>query len=156
MTTRTVRIICLDCQTTAPHSGRGLCHTCYRNHRADGTLHHYPSVRGNREWQTSHRLTPTHTPATPEPATPVHLDAGERWLDRAACRDHDPELWFPVGDNSDNPAIEQAKTICRACPVLTACAAWVTANPQDHGIWAGLTPKERRRQRAHTIARSTA
>ncbi|WP_253781398.1 WhiB family transcriptional regulator [Nonomuraea roseoviolacea] len=63
----------------------------------------------------------------------------------AACRGHNPELFFPIGNAG--PAltqVEQAKRICRGCPALEGCAAWVAANPQDDGIWAATTPAERR------------
>ena len=39
------------------------------------------------------------------------------WRDDAACRDADPDLFFPVG--TTGPAlrhIDEAKRICRACP----------------------------------------
>ncbi|MGH3981118.1 MAG: WhiB family transcriptional regulator, partial [Pseudonocardiaceae bacterium] len=42
------------------------------------------------------------------------------WRHSAACRDEDPELFFPVGD--DGPALVQiaaAKTVCARCPVAT-------------------------------------
>ena len=46
------------------------------------------------------------------------------WRHRAACRDEDPELFFPIGNTG--PAllqIEEAKAVCRRCPVIdTACS----------------------------------
>ena len=44
------------------------------------------------------------------------------WRHRAACRDEDPELFFPVG--TSGPAllqITEAKAVCRRCPVNTEC-----------------------------------
>jgi len=41
------------------------------------------------------------------------------WRAVAACREADPDLFFPVG--STGPAlrqIEAAKAVCRACPAL--------------------------------------
>ena len=41
------------------------------------------------------------------------------WRHRAACRDVDPELFFPIGNTG--PAlmqIEEAKQVCRRCPVI--------------------------------------
>jgi WhiB family redox-sensing transcriptional regulator len=46
------------------------------------------------------------------------------WREAAACRDADPELFFPVG--TAGPAlrqIEEAKRICRACPAQAPCLA---------------------------------
>ena len=47
------------------------------------------------------------------------------WRHRAICRDEDPELFFPIGNTG--PAllqIEQAKAVCRRCPVTQECLAW--------------------------------
>ena len=44
------------------------------------------------------------------------------WRHRAACRDEDPELFFPIGNTG--PAllqIEEAKAVCRRCAVMDAC-----------------------------------
>ena len=44
------------------------------------------------------------------------------WRHRAACRDEDPELFFPIGNTG--PAlvqIEEAKAVCRRCPVIEPC-----------------------------------
>ena len=44
------------------------------------------------------------------------------WRDQAACRDTDPDLFFPVG--TTGPAIEQiesAKAVCRECEAQSAC-----------------------------------
>lgn len=38
--------------------------------------------------------------------------------------------------------MEQARAICAGCPVREACLAAGIA--EDHGIWGGLTPRERR------------
>ena len=46
------------------------------------------------------------------------------WRHRAACRDEDPELFFPIGNTG--PAllqIEEAKAVCRRCAVMeSACS----------------------------------
>ena len=67
------------------------------------------------------------------------------WMSRAACRDVDPDIFFPVG--SRGPALAQAaaaRAVCNRCPVTEACLRWVQAHPQDTGIWAGLDADERR------------
>ncbi|WP_433541997.1 WhiB family transcriptional regulator (plasmid) [Streptosporangium sandarakinum] len=77
------------------------------------------------------------------------------WATRGACRDTDPELFFPISHHG--PAgerdTERAKAICRACPVLPACRADVQANPPKFGVWAATTPEERRWLRAPTLTR---
>ena len=47
------------------------------------------------------------------------------WRHRALCRDEDPELFFPIG--TTGPAtvqVEQAKAVCRRCPVVQSCLDW--------------------------------
>lgn len=68
------------------------------------------------------------------------------WRAAAACRHHDPELFFPVGvgPSALNQA-EEAKQVCRACPVREACLRWAMDDSrQVTGVWGGLTENERR------------
>jgi WhiB family redox-sensing transcriptional regulator len=68
------------------------------------------------------------------------------WRDHAACRDADPELFFPDGDiRSARGQVNTAKLICRGCLVRAACLRWALATGQQAGIWGGLTEDERRR-----------
>jgi WhiB family transcriptional regulator, redox-sensing transcriptional regulator len=70
-----------------------------------------------------------------------------RWQDRAACRDEDPELFFPVGVPTAKPYQAQeadAKKVCARCPVRTECLTWALETGLDHGVWGGLTEHERR------------
>jgi WhiB family transcriptional regulator, redox-sensing transcriptional regulator len=67
------------------------------------------------------------------------------WRHRALCRDEDPELFFPIGNTG--PAIvqlEQAKAVCRRCPVTDECLSWALESGQDAGIWGGMGEDERR------------
>ncbi|WP_256862283.1 WhiB family transcriptional regulator [Microbispora sp. GKU 823] len=67
-----------------------------------------------------------------------------------ACRSVPPELFFPLGYGREFARqIEEAKAVCRACPVYSRCRDYVLANPElaPEGIWAATTPKERRRLR---------
>lgn len=68
------------------------------------------------------------------------------WRCNAACRDADPELFFPDGDiSSARVQVKTAKLICRSCPVSATCLNWALASGQEAGIWGGLTENERRR-----------
>ena len=67
------------------------------------------------------------------------------WRHRAACRDVDPELFFPIGNTG--PAllqIEEAKQVCRRCDVTDACLSWALESGQDAGVWGGMGEDERR------------
>ena len=42
------------------------------------------------------------------------------WRDFAACRNEEPDLFFPIG--TSGPALTQlarAKSVCRGCPVVS-------------------------------------
>jgi WhiB family redox-sensing transcriptional regulator len=67
------------------------------------------------------------------------------WYHYAACRDHDPELFFPIGNTG--PALLQlaeAKRVCAGCPVQGVCLEWSLVAGIDHGVWGGLGEEERR------------
>lgn len=71
------------------------------------------------------------------------------WRDRAACAEHDPDVFHPatVGIAQRN-AIAAAKEVCDGCPVREDCLGWVLGlreNPS--GIFGGLTHDERKRLR---------
>ncbi|MET8471326.1 WhiB family transcriptional regulator [Streptomyces sp. NPDC004856] len=66
------------------------------------------------------------------------------WLDRAACVDEDPELFFPVGTTGPSVQDEQAaKEVCDRCPVITECLGWAVATGQTTGVWGGTSETER-------------
>jgi WhiB family transcriptional regulator, redox-sensing transcriptional regulator len=66
------------------------------------------------------------------------------WREVAACRDADPDLFFPVGTaRSALRQIEEAKRICRVCPARTQCLAWALDHEVDSGVWGGTTEDER-------------
>ena len=67
------------------------------------------------------------------------------WRPDAACRGADPELFFPIG--TGGPAlvqIDEAKQICRTCPVRAPCLAWALDHEVADGVWGGTTADERR------------
>lgn len=74
------------------------------------------------------------------------------WRTRAACRDVDPELFFPIG--TTGPAlsqIDEAKAICRTCNVTDECLAWAIDSGQESGVWGGLSEEERRSVRRSSL-----
>jgi WhiB family transcriptional regulator, redox-sensing transcriptional regulator len=71
-------------------------------------------------------------------------DLSPGWRADAACRDADPELFFPDGEiRAARAQVKMAKLICRGCAVSTICLSWALASGQEAGIWGGLTEDER-------------
>ena len=73
------------------------------------------------------------------------------WRHEAACRREDPDLFFPVG--TGGPAllqIEEAKAVCRRCPVLNECLKWALQGGLEMGVCGGLTEDERRAVKRRT------
>ena len=76
------------------------------------------------------------------------------WRHRAACLDEDPEMFFPIG--TTGPALlqqEEAKAVCRRCPVTGECLAWALEIGQDSGVWGGTTEVERRNMKRWSARR---
>src|ERR1700678_2789093 len=74
------------------------------------------------------------------------------WRHIAACREVDPELFFPIGNSG--PAllqIDEAKQVCRRCTVMEECLRWAIDSGQDAGVWGGLSEDERRALKRRTI-----
>jgi len=75
------------------------------------------------------------------------------WREQAACRDTDPDLFFPIG--STGPAIEQieaAKTVCMQCDAQQSCLEFALVTNQESGIWGGTSEDERRKLRKQWLA----
>jgi predicted GIY-YIG superfamily endonuclease len=69
------------------------------------------------------------------------------WRHRAACRDADPELFFPLGDvftTAELGQLAEAKAVCRGCPVRAECLAWACNTGLTHAVAGGMTEGERR------------
>jgi WhiB family transcriptional regulator, redox-sensing transcriptional regulator len=68
-----------------------------------------------------------------------------QWYSEAACKGQPVELFFPVRGESAQPA----KEICSSCPVKEPCADYAAgtqvAGQPIHGVWGGMSARERRR-----------
>jgi WhiB family redox-sensing transcriptional regulator len=66
---------------------------------------------------------------------------------RAACSDHNPDLFFP---SEDAPAelvrVQEAtaKAICRSCPVAGLCLSTALTRHMSYGVWGGLSAEDRK------------
>ncbi|MTD58412.1 WhiB family transcriptional regulator [Amycolatopsis pithecellobii] len=68
------------------------------------------------------------------------------WQEEAACRDEDPELFFPVSERGPGARqVAQAKAVCARCPVRAECLQYALDAGLDHGIFGGTTDAERRK-----------
>ena len=63
------------------------------------------------------------------------------WEDSAECRSADADIFFAPGATQEY----RAKAVCRSCPVRFECLAYALRNKVEHGVWGGLTDRERRR-----------
>ncbi|GHI27999.1 hypothetical protein Shyd_93700 [Streptomyces hydrogenans] len=116
--------------------------------------------------QASHGTTATPTRTWTRPCAASARDGDPHdWRHNAVVpRRRDPDLFFPIG--TTGPAllqIEEAKSVCRRCPVMEACLQWALESGQDEGVWGGLAENERRamkrraaRNRARTGQGATA
>lgn len=75
--------------------------------------------------------------------------SGQQWMADALCRQTDPEIFYPEQGGSPR----EAKLVCLACPVQTACLEHALRNREHYGIWGGLTANERNRRGRTAAAR---
>ena len=64
-----------------------------------------------------------------------------RWMRNAACRGQGFGAWFPndeVGEGAD-----PARRVCSGCSVRSECLDYALAAGIRHGLWGGLSAKER-------------
>ena len=81
-------------------------------------------------------------------AAPARFAA--RWRELAACRGADLEVFFPERGESAGPA----RRVCAVCPVRQPCLDYAISNRIVHGVWGGLTERERRALRSRWVRTS--
>jgi WhiB family redox-sensing transcriptional regulator len=69
--------------------------------------------------------------------------AAQKWRAAGLCKGSDPLVFYPPSE--DDSLAEQAKTICGMCAVRQTCLEFALTNREKHGVWGGLTERERRR-----------
>lgn len=72
------------------------------------------------------------------------------WLDEARCNGADVELFYPQRDKETYKNVaNEAKKFCfgstgkTPCPVRTECLWFAVESDEQHGIWGGLSHRER-------------
>jgi WhiB family redox-sensing transcriptional regulator len=73
-------------------------------------------------------------------ALAVPITEERPWAVFAACRDRDPDVFFPATVEEEREAIR----ICNGCPVNMDCLEFALEAKASFGIWGGLTEKQRR------------
>jgi len=105
--------------------------------------------------RTAHRNTTTDRGERP---VVVEDDGRQGWLDRAACRDQDPERFFP--EPGEQVKAAEAKAICSGCQVRDHCLELAIKSAggigQDHGVFGGTLPTERSPLRGNTFPEPSA
>jgi WhiB family transcriptional regulator, redox-sensing transcriptional regulator len=83
--------------------------------------------------------------STTAPAAAVAREEGRGWLELAACKDSDPELFFP--ERGEKAKGQAAKQVCAGCQVQQQCrdlaVRTARSREEDHGIFAATTPQQR-------------
>lgn len=82
------------------------------------------------------------------PPSDIH-DAHWQMYGRCRHASVDPELFFPCDRELRSVRRmreQQAKSICRRCPVAAVCLTYALQTCQPYGIWGGATEIERRRR----------
>ncbi len=80
--------------------------------------------------------------------TRLDLPGRPAWMARAACAGMHPETFHPHGGRGrplDLDVINAALAICARCPVRTECLEHAITHREDHGIWGGMTARQRLR-----------
>lgn len=110
------------------HSGRGACTTCY---------HRLFTLGGHATEKAEHR---------PPPALDTSVDTS--WHALGACREADDTLFFhPEGERgrARRRRAEEAKAICRTCPVMATCQRDALERREPYGTWGAMSEEERTR-----------
>ena len=63
------------------------------------------------------------------------------WPAMASCRELPADLFYP----EEREPAARVKAICRSCAVQLDCLAHAISTRETHGIWGGLTSRQRSR-----------
>lgn len=70
------------------------------------------------------------------------------------CTKEEPELFFPLSYTEGHEyQIEEAKAVCRGCPLKFACLEFALDTGDKYAILGGTTPPEREAMRQKRAAR---
>lgn len=119
---------------------KAWCRGCCTHHNQLIRAHHQANAQAVADAPDDHL-----PPPAPLPVWPDGPPAPKSWRHRAACRGEDPELFWPLGNTAAAVLqAEEAKAVCRRCPVAGACLREALDGNQQFGVWGGLGEDERR------------
>ena len=99
-----------------------------------------------------HPVTENDTEDPPDLIALLTGDADDdTWLNLAACREIETDVFFPEKGANANAA----RLICAGCEVRSNCLAAALRQNERHGMWGGLTHRERRPLRRQVPATRT-
>jgi WhiB family redox-sensing transcriptional regulator len=75
-----------------------------------------------------------------------------QWFEHAACRGLDPNIFFAENAGKHNVYVA-AIEICHSCPVKQDCLDYAIVTRQEHGMWGGMSERQRRRERKARLDR---
>lgn len=73
------------------------------------------------------------------------------WRKSALCAQVGGDFWY--AEKGDHAAVAHAKKICRQCPVIQECLSHALQQNEEHGVWGGMTKRERQAARRATRGR---
>jgi WhiB family transcriptional regulator, redox-sensing transcriptional regulator len=73
------------------------------------------------------------------------------WQADADCRQVDAEVFFPEKGLSN----AEAKLICMGCEARVECLEWALAKDEQHGVWGGLSRRDRVKLKARRNREAT-
>jgi WhiB family transcriptional regulator, redox-sensing transcriptional regulator len=107
--------------------------------------------------RTAHRNA-TEAERAAGPIAVIEDDGQQAWLDQAACRDSDPERFFP--ESGEQTKAAEAKAICASCQVRDQCLELAVnaagGLDADHGVFGGTLPAERSQLRGNSFPEPSA
>ena len=65
------------------------------------------------------------------------------WAQHRLCKGMDTAIFYPTRGEPTEPA----KAICANCPVKAECLDYALTTFQEHGVWGGMSERERRARR---------
>lgn len=70
----------------------------------------------------------------------------------------DPDIFFAEMDmprtEEAKVLTQEAKEVCSDCVYKTDCALWALMNPDERGVWGGMSEEDRRTARRRAIKKN--